>query len=281
MLEKTSLISDVNYLKDFYNNIYEDLRLNEVHFISLAARNKYLDEDERFSHKLGKTQMLYKTVLKRYDFIKFLSKVEQIDASADYYLTLNNTYIPKKCCVIYANINPSDTIKATADFKKILAEYDAELFNISLNTEDKSRFENAMLRYNNLHNNLMTCYQNNRSRKLWSDIDIDCEDNIKEEDLQQFIKDLNINAEDAKIILVRTHGGFHFLMRTRDMDREYNPGIVQEKLAQKFGDICKEIVINKNEMIPIPGTFQALFPVTMSIYNKNGEIRKEDSCLYE
>lgn len=264
-----SLVYSKTVLKKFYDNVYEDLSLNEVHFISLAARNKYLTEEEREEYRLGKTQMVYKTVLRKYDFNKFLSKIYQIDTSADYFLTLNDKYIPKKCCVLYANINPSDTIKATADFKKILADYDSELFNISINTSDKGRFENAMKRYNNLHNNLLTCYQNNRSRKIWSDID--CDGDIKLEDLQSFVRNLNLN-ESSRVVLVKTHGGFHFLMRTEDMNKEYNPGIVQSKLTENFGDICKEIVINKNEMIPIPGTYQGTKPVDMYIVNSEGEV---------
>lgn len=260
-----SLIYSIPTLKRFYNTIYQELKLNEVHFISLAARNKYLTEKEKEEYRLGKTQMVYKTVLREYNFTKFLAKLQQIDASADYYLTLNGEYLPKKCCVIYANINPNDTIKSTAAFKKLLADYDSELFNISVNTFDKARFENAMKRYNNLHNNLLTCYQNNRARKIWVDIDIDS-DSIELDDLQVFVRGLNLDI-DYQIVIIKTYGGFHFLMRTRDMNKEYNPGVVVNKLSETFKDVCKEIVINKNEMVPIPGTYQGMKPVEMYVLN--------------
>ena len=264
-----SLIYDVNIIKRFYEEVYEDLKLNEIHFISLAARNKYLTEEERSIYRLGNTQMLNKTIVRTYNFQKFISKVQQIDVSSNFYLTLNNEYIPRKCCVFYANINPSDTIKATSDFKKVLADYDAELFNISINTTDKERFENVMKRHNNLHNNLLTCYQNNRSRKIWVDIDIDS-NSVKLEDLQKFVRSLNLE-ESVKIVLVKTHGGFHFLIKNEHMNKEYNPGTVLNKLIDTFRD-CKEIVINKNEMIPLPGTYQALTPVKMYVLDSEGNV---------
>ena len=73
-----SLINDVNIIKRFYEEVYEDLKLNEIHFISLAARNKYLTEEERSIYRLGNTQMLNKTIVRTYNFQKFISKVQQI-----------------------------------------------------------------------------------------------------------------------------------------------------------------------------------------------------------
>ena len=126
-----------------------------------------------------------------------------------------------------------------------------------------------MKRHNNLHNNLLTCYQNNRSRKIWVDIDIDS-NSVKLEDLQKFVRSLNLE-ESVKIVLVKTHGGFHFLIKNEHMNKEYNPGTVLNKLIDTFRD-CKEIVINKNEMIPLPGTYQALTPVKMYVLDSEGNV---------
>ena len=89
MEERESLIWSELELKKFYTTIFQPLELNEVQFISLSARNKYLSDVERENIRLGGTQMLFKTVLREYGYQKFSSKIHQIDAGSEWYLSLD------------------------------------------------------------------------------------------------------------------------------------------------------------------------------------------------
>lgn len=265
------LIFNTAEINKFYSKIYEPLKLNEVHFISLAARNKYLTDEERSEIQLGGTQMIFKTVLRSYDMDKFRLKICQISDSAKYYRSLNDKAIPIYCFVFYANINPSDTLKATKSFKQILDEYDEEVVRVSMSDKrDNSKFENIMRRYNNLYNTLLSCYQKYPSRKLWVDLDIDLlfpehlkfirEGKIK----TSICKKYNVSEED--VYQIDTRGGVHVLLRTSSMSKEFNPLEVKSflKASLDFSETpYKEVEINGNAMVPIPGTLQGGAEVKM------------------
>ena len=260
-----SLIWSEEELTKFYNEIFQPLELNEVQFISLSARNKYLSEEQKQEIRLGGTQMLFKTVLREYNLRKFMAKVHQIDESSKYYYSLNDKEIPRECLCYYANINPSDTLKATKEFKQLLDEYDEETVRVAMSEKrDVTKFENIMRRYTNLHNNLLTCYQNSRSRRVWVDFDLDFID-IDKKDMASdiiFLMNIFVNRWDS-VHIIDTRGGIHFLCKVSDFNKEFNTNTILKALTDELGSLCKEIVLNKNEMIPIPGTYQGGYPVTM------------------
>ena len=56
--------------------------------------------------------------------------------------------------------------------------------------------------------------------------------------------------------VVVTHGGVHLLASNAGMSKEYNPQTITERLNNEFGSMCDEIKLNKNGLIPCPGTVQ-------------------------
>lgn len=61
---------------------------------------------------------------------------------------------------------------------------------------------------------------------------------------------------EAVFRIVVTHSGVHLLASSTDMSRECNPQTITERLNNEFGSMCDEIKLNKNGLIPCPGTVQ-------------------------
>ncbi len=73
-------IQDKYELKRFYDFILPDLLPNEVYFVSLSARNKYLTTEERYDLSLGRTEMFERRIIKKkngIDFIEILKNMKQ------------------------------------------------------------------------------------------------------------------------------------------------------------------------------------------------------------
>jgi len=110
---------------DRFIDILPDLEKDEVYFVSLSARNKYLTEDERKEFSLGRTEMFSREIARDKSGLYYV--MNKLKASLEYRRTKNGKEIPSKSLVVYANINPSSTIKAYQSFKQ---EMDKQIDNI-------------------------------------------------------------------------------------------------------------------------------------------------------
>jgi lysophospholipase L1-like esterase len=74
-------------------SILPDLNKDEVYFISLSARNKYLTMDERKEYSLGQTEMFGREIAqskeKLYDYT-----IKKLEATLSYKTTRNGKPIP-------------------------------------------------------------------------------------------------------------------------------------------------------------------------------------------
>lgn len=280
-----SFIYDVEELKFFYENILPPLsNKSDVYFVSLSARNKYLTDEERRSLELGRTEMFSKNIIRKREWPRFLRTIRKFECHKEGYTTKNGNSIPEKCIVCYININPSNTLQAISNFKKVLSEYEVELASIALNGRTNSN--NIAERLNKLDNSLMTAYQQSRGEKVWIDIDIDTKEGelYKNEAVKKFLNDKGIKT----YYWVDTKSGYHLLIKRSEL--KFNPFIICKALYDQLSLFyydsyynnsnipmtypeCEikaysiEICINKNEMIPLPGTLQGGYPV--KVLNKN------------
>ena len=246
----SSLIKDQTEFNTFVS-IFPEMQKDEVAFISLAARNKYLNEEEREFYQLGRTEMFGRLVVRSKD--DFNMKMNELSSKRIARKTRNGKDIPDECVVCYANINPSSMIKA---YDMFMIEMNKEVFS-AFNSEQNQKQANyeSIRRMDRV---LMNCIQKSRSRKVYIDIDMD----TKDPDLfEVFVNNLTIEYDPPTFHIIEPHGGYHFLIKNDTIPKELNLGkLVQDadKVAKKTG---KEVVFNKNQMIPIPGTLQSGFPV--------------------
>ena len=116
-----SLIWNEKQILDFYDRIYpweSDGDPFHTEFFCLAARKKYMTEEQKKSINLGDTCMMFKTIIKEHNPKKFYSKVLQADACSAFFLDKDDNFIPQDCMVYYININRTNVLKAIKEFKK-------------------------------------------------------------------------------------------------------------------------------------------------------------------
>ena len=292
MIMKDSLIWSEVELKKFYDEIINNERaFTDTDFFCLASRRKYLTEEEKAEIKMGDTVFLCKTVLKDYNWPKFLSKIRQADAMADYVLDSNDNYIPRKCFVMYMNVNHTNVIKAIKEFKETMACWDADALTL-LEFSSPEKKANLCRQYKSCTEGILKAFQNPKNGEdIWIDLDCDLEcDEAHREDLAKmlinhfqnmFFKLFLVAGKPVHAII--THGGIHLLINKGVMsmynsrlsesglytkkemkDHVLTPERVLTEIRMLLADVdSKEIVINPNKMVPIPGTLQGGFKVRM------------------
>jgi len=168
------------------------------------------------------------------------------------HLLLSGQPIPHSCIVIYASFDPANCDIAAAKFKKKLA--DVELQALQDRNYDP---------YVRLPDMLMTALQQSRSRKTLTDIDIDIIGACPTGRIRDIIRETGIVMTAVHPIC--THSGMHLLIENdkAGYSKETNPETVVAALRIGLGTIAKEVTVNRNGMVPLPGTMQGGFPVRM------------------
>jgi len=238
------------------------LQMDEVYFVSLSARNKYLTQEERDFYSLGRTEMFAREIIKKNEDFEFAFR--KLTGHLYARRTNNGKEIPMKAIVCYMNINPSSVLKAVQQFKRELGEAEENLMRkviLNGNTANEMDFEFFKKAKSKLNN----AYQRNHSRKVFLDIDIDTKNLAV---LIKIIASLTIN--DARFCTIETRGGFHVLVKSDTVKGNYLWKTIEEagKMPEADGN---EVIFNSNGMVPFPGTYHGEFFV---------KIRKEYSWLW-
>lgn len=95
------LLLDENELKTFFDIAIPELELFQVYFLSLSARNKYLDAEERELYNLGRTEMFARKIIRERSFDKLVSTLKKFESREGSYLTKNGSNMPEKVMVVY------------------------------------------------------------------------------------------------------------------------------------------------------------------------------------
>ncbi len=281
----------------FYEDVIGDCGAQGTDFICIAARKKYMTEAERAVLNTGNTCMMGKTILKESDPRKFAAKLGQLDSGMDFYTDLKGNALPRSCMVFYMNVNHTDVLKAVRDFKKLMVDWDYDLA-AAVSRENIGRQLKTV--QNNL---LKAFQDPKNQMKGWTDIDCDVPGLCVPESAHDLWPQENIatslgvhltkmfslgdNWDPGKkpVYVVLTHGGFHVLLRDQAISQhnrtvaaatEHKVMIPQlihtpEKLADEIKTFlaandcndAKEIKVNQNAAVPLPGTTQGGFPVRL------------------
>lgn len=279
-----SLIWSEEQLLKFYNTFFSESSSFHTDFFCLAARKKYMTEEERKRINLGDTCMMFKTILKEYDEKKFLSKIYQADASASFFTDRDGNYIPRSCIAYYMNLNKTNVLKATRDFKDQMNLWDYDLATSVLfnNTQKK---DNLGRQIKTVQNNLLKSFQDPKNTEgKWLDIDCDVKgvyDSLLKEYKERLIE--FFGATDVHII--HSHGGAHIIF-DKNIISAYNRSVaalfdkkeirnhiltpdrilsfVREMVLKDFSESdVKEIEFNQNLAVQIPGTVVGTEQITM------------------
>ncbi|MDR0683663.1 MAG: hypothetical protein LBF83_00820 [Spirochaetaceae bacterium] len=260
-------LEDVDELKWFWTYAMRPLKPHEVYFISTSARNKRLNDAEREYFNVGRSEMWHKEIITGDDYARFLKGIRRCETNRLAYLTKGGIPYPDKVLVLYTNIAPVDAYSAMTKQIDSLIAAQRELVD-SVLKNSRQGIEQAYWNIRHSHTTGQSVFARSFSDSEWVDIDSDIEgyDNESGRKAIEGIRDF-LCAEPGKgnFMQIGTEGGFHWLVRKSklsDIGRKYKAdplAVIIQFMRSAFaanGITVNEIIKNKNEMIPLPGTIQ-------------------------
>jgi hypothetical protein len=208
------------------------------YLLSLSARNKYLNPEERQYYNLGSSEMFGRTLVKDLDNLDYY--VQKLATHLDYKKTRTGHPFPEKALVVYFMINPVDMLSAYFVFQERLNK---DIQEIYLAMQNKKNPNLNMVK--NLDSHLLTSVGKASKRKDFVDLDLDSKDPMILEQIRNRLTGYTYHV-------VSTHGGYHIII-----PRSQDPFPPVYQIIQEYKDKVKEFCINKNVMIPLVGTLQA------------------------
>lgn len=245
------IIHDEEELKWFFDNVMPELLPHEVYFLSLSARNKYLSLEERAEVGLGRTEMFNRTIIHQRSWSSFIRVLRRMECDVRGFTTKKDLPVPEKTIICYFNINPTNTIKALGEFQSKMHTYSNELISCAMSGNN---VDIAVKEITRMDAHLMTCMQKSTGTRHWVDFDFDIPKDCG------MVISVSVYLESRGIsnyYWIDTKSGYHLLIDKSQL--KFNPqDIINEALKyipEGLEDF--EIIQNRNNMIPLPGTYQA------------------------
>ena len=250
------IVFDEEEMKWFHANVLPRCLPNEVHFVSMSARNKKLNEEERVEFQLGRSEMFAKQVIRHDDFDRFLKGVKRFETVKGAYQTKAGKDYPSKVLVCYVNICPVDVLASMNDQMKYLQELQMSLTNAALKGS-VSGVEDCMYKVRKSFDTTQSIFARNFGRKKWVDFDVDLEEEFSDKVYLTLHEIFERHFGEKKTVFIKTGGGVHCLV-SKDSIHE-DPRMVIDEVTGSLW--VKEVVRNKNEMCPLPVTLMYGKPV--------------------
>jgi len=212
------IIQDIDLFNEFIEFLPEELE-NEKFYVSLLARKKYnsiISQDKA---------QLKRFITNKKDLIK---KLKQLEIEVGGY-NIKGVEIPQDSLAVYINPNPKNTVKASFDLIKSLAE------NLK-NNQPINPVQEAL-----------TAVHKSASRKVYFDINFDHVDLVKtKEKIEEFI-----NPDCVSYL--KTRGGFHVLIKLDKIESTFTKSWYKNITTLQGADVSGDV------MVPIPGCTQGGF----------------------
>lgn len=272
-------LEDVNELRNFFDFYLPTnwLKSTECLFLSLAARNKYQKDRETSDVNLNKTFMFDRTIIAGKNLDRLwnnlligLRRLERnngaykVKAKSDNEMLLD---IPNDCMMVYFNINPVNSVNALLQLKDRINLIEKELWTASVNGNS---IENCILDVNRLHHIAEESYGKAKSKTRWFDVDIDVASDPKDVPSDEWIKvickafcdSLNNKIPYDQLFIIRTYGGFHVcfkvdICKNNKISPHQIVDSLKELIQNQANCSIKEIKLNDNGIVPLPGTMQS------------------------
>lgn len=288
------ILEDENELRRFFDfYLHENwLKPTECLFLSLAARNKYMKDRESSDINLNKTHMFDRQIVTGKDthrlWNNLITAIRKLERNEGAYKVksktdINKLYdIPQECMILYFNVNPANCVNALIQLKDRINLIEQELWKASTNGNS---IENCILDISRIHHIAEECYGKAKSKTRWFDVDIDFEyfDIENNELIMNTMKFLSedLNVDSDNFFAIRTYGGYHLCFKVDICkNKKLSPHQILDKIREKMESdiyeynnsgrfvnfsgsnppneiIPKEIKLNDNGIIPLPGTKQS------------------------
>ena len=266
-MSRYKIVADESTVQSFMNTVMPDLESRtQSYFLSLSARKKYFTAEQRKEYALAHSEMFgRKLVSSKGGMIKALREFElpygmyTVRKDSDQALPTDPHVL-----TAYLNLYPVDTIAAWVSANQRISE---ALLNSAMHGSITEQFVPPMSTF-------MTECQKTRAFRCFVDTDFDVPMYSQDEriELSRMVRDqltqdrkahLGDSATPLQGCTVFTSSGFHILLRTVSIGFPFMVSIQTVKANLKrdmeekgFSESDWEVVLNKNQMIPMPGTYQ-------------------------
>ena len=281
---KYGIIHDSQMIIEFKDRVLGASSIKEgmtEFFASLSLRKKYLTPEEREKYNIGNAEMFNREIFEYEDLLHTIEKME-LPQGGYYFSRPNNvekkTVLPRTphLLTVYACLHPVDRMMA---WTHTMAE---------MNDSVHKTMKGEMVQPKDPLKVYKTIAQQTTqlSKKTFADIDVDIPevDYSKKTEIAKRIverierKNKERVKQDVPVsgFFVDTTSGFHLLLFKDSLKCDY----MSESRSTMYtdfdyaGNMTVEVQKNKNEMIPLPGTYQPSphgerrHPVTMTGINR-------------
>jgi hypothetical protein len=234
-MESYNFLLDEDELKKFHATILQPLGQDELFYLMLGARNKYLTEEEKGIYNMNGSDMIKRVTVRSNDYEELRDKVLDFCVPLGRYKDKNGKPLPEHSFTLYMTPNPRDARRASVGIVQKITEG-------LLNTNTPLKLENMVL--SEIHK-----YSTN---KYWIDLDVDPKG---DDDLMKTLETLYMILGDTKYITVKTRSGAHILVRKETLDKRIKNSFYKDIKAMSDG-MEGEVEFKGDTMLPVPGCAQ-------------------------
>lgn len=246
-------VADLDELQFFWDYIVPPLRPQDVYIMTQSARTKNLSIEERQKIKLKQGKAMYNEQTFHTDsFKRFLAHIRRFEVPESAFLDNNDNPIPQHITRIYWLLQPVDMIRALPKLQDKLSNALVLLANVLLKENNQQSINQAIRHILRFARPSKQVLNDSPAPKVWLDFDIDLVNKLTDTDYQKIRSVFDEYFNKGDVAYIQTNGGLHVLTRTGKLKTK--PETLVQKLHET-GINAKEILFNKNNQIPLPGTY--------------------------
>lgn len=223
-------------LKKFHETVLPELQKDECFFLMSSARNKYLTPEQKEVYQLRKgSDMLKRVLVDRSSYDSFKRRVMDMCVPEGFYVDSKGLPLPFNVFTVYITPNPRS-------IRKALVKVGQNILETLHNVENPINLDSLI--YSEVHKSI--------GRKIFLDADIDMDQSEDFQTILGYVKDI---LKESKTHVVKTHGGAHVLIDTREIDPKVKNTFYKD-LQSLNEKIKSEIEFKSDTMVPLPGSVQ-------------------------
>lgn len=255
MSKSYEFILDPTKVIAFGDKVLKPLAENQVYMVFLAARNKYLTDEQRKTVKLAGQDMIARKVLKKKEGETtgqmLLKGLSTLCVPAGHYRDNGGNPIPFNAFTMFVTVNPRDCKKASLAVAHTLLD----------------KLANDMDGFQHLENLVLSSIHKEVSRKVYLDLDIDLKVPMDLAERLRVLDEVMMPSGNTPFTQVNTRGGYHLLVEYDQIDKERKNTFYLDlmKLSEMEKNYELEVKTDGSSgavMTPIPGTSQGGYEPT-------------------
>ena len=236
-MECYNFLLDEDELKKFHSTILPDLGQDEVFYLMLGARNKYLTEEEKGIYNMNGSDMIKRVTVRSNKYEELRDKVLDFCVPKGRYKDKNGLALPEHSFTLYITPNARDVKRASVSVVQKITE-------ALLNPNTPLKLENMML--SEIHK-----YSTN---KVYMDFDVDPKG---KDDLNYILEEIYKELGNSKYHVVKTRSGAHVLLEKSTIDPKVKNTFYKYISGMRHRLILEgDVEVKGDTMLPVPGCAQ-------------------------